>query len=126
MITILNHIDHSILQESWQERGESAKRRSTERKVYRDRELNLGLQRDQATSQTNLTDDIKVIKYSRFDTGNDRVELLGAVDYDPNTAASSSSDYQREPYNRDSYSRDTYTGYGTSPTKPPKNLFDDI
>jgi len=113
------------LQESWKERGESAKRRINERKVYRDRELNIGLQRDQATSQTNLTDDIKVVKYSRYDTGNDRVELLGAVDYDPNAVASS-SDYQREPYNRDSYNRDTFTGYGTSPTKPPKNLFDDI
>ena len=87
--------------------------------MYRDRELSLGLKRDQATSQTNLTgDDIKVVKYSRFDHDNDRVELLSAADYDPNAASTSESN--REPYNRD------YSGLGRSPTKPPKNLFDDI
>lgn len=103
------------------ERGESAKRRINERKVNRDRELNMGLKRDHANSQTNLTDDVKVVKYSRFDQESDRVELLAAADYDPNSPTSSS--YGREPY-KDSYNRDS--GYSWSPTKPPKNLFDDI
>lgn len=68
-------------------------------------------------------DDVKVVKYSRFDQESDRIELLSAADYDPNA---STSGYNRDSYNRDSYNRDASSGFGWSPKKPPKNLFDDI
>lgn len=101
------------------ERAESAKRRLNERSRRSDRPLrsdrnhDVQLNKEQATSQTNLTDsDIKYAKYSRLDVENDRVELLSAVDYDP------------EPLTRTGYSG---TGFGRSTSvKPPQNIFDDI
>ncbi|XP_031558370.1 G-protein coupled receptor-associated protein LMBRD2-like [Actinia tenebrosa] len=110
--------------ETWTERAESAKRRLHDRHTDRDRELHRGISRDQATSQTNLTgDDVKVVKYSRFDQENDRIELLSAADYDPDA---STSGYNRDSYKRDSYNRESSSGFGWSPKKVPKNLFDDI
>ena len=71
------------------------------------------MNKEQATSQTNLTDsDIKYIKYSKLDVENDRVELLSATDYDP------------EPLTRTGYGAGS--SFGRSTTRPPQNIFDDI
>ena len=68
-----------------------------------------------ATSSTNLASDGQYVKYSRFDTESDRVELLSATDYDPNGSLSSSS-YSATP-----------SGYGrSSSSRVPKNIFDDL
>ncbi|XP_032243067.2 G-protein coupled receptor-associated protein LMBRD2 [Nematostella vectensis] len=95
--------------ETWSERAEAAKSRLSDRRKDRS---SSSLSRDHATSQTNLTgSDVKVVKYSRFDNEDDRVELLSETDYDAETSR----------YNR------AVGGFGRSPTtKPPKNLFDDI
>ena len=53
------------------------------------------------------------MKYSRFNTDSDRVELLSATDYDDNSLPSS--------YNASS------SGFGQSSlSRAPKNIFDDL
>ena len=68
---------------------------------------------DLATSSTNLASEGQYVKYSRFNTDSDRVELLSAADYDDNSLSSS--------YNASS------SGFGRSSlSRAPKNIFDDL
>lgn len=97
--------------ESWSERAETAKKKlSTRRTEHEGRRLS---DNNHATSSTNLASDGQYVKYSRFDTDSDRVELLSATDYDPNGPSSS---YSATP-----------SGYGrSSSSRAPKNIFDDL
>lgn len=97
--------------ETWSERAESAKKKLTTRRAERDgRRIS---DNDLATSSTNLASEGKYVKYSRFNTDSDRVELLSATDYDDNSLPSS--------YNASS------SGFGRSSlSRAPKNIFDDL
>lgn len=97
--------------ESWSERAESTKKKLSTRRA--ERESRRISDNDLATSSTNLASEGKYVKYSRFDTDSDRVELLSATDYDANSLSSS--------YNASS------SGFGRpSSSRAPKNIFDDL
>lgn len=86
------------------------KKKLAARKVEReDRRIS---DNNHATSSTNLASDGQYVKYSRFDTDSDRVELLSATDHDPSGSSSFSA---------------TSSGYGrSSSSRAPRNIFDDL
>lgn len=102
--------DDGSRKESWSERAESTKKKLAARKVEReDRRIS---DNNHATSSTNLASDGQYVKYSRFDTDSDRVELLSATDHDPSGSSSFSA---------------TSSGYGrSSSSRAPRNIFDDL